>query len=313
MNETKLELIFDTDFGSDCDDVMALTYLFYAQRHMGVEIKAVTHSQSTPYGVPAIRGCFRFFGENIPEVGKMTGGPMLDHKDRYCKELSEKFALEEDYEDVPCAAKVLRKALASCKNKCVICAVGHFTNIAALLESKPDEISPLDGVELTKEKCSHFVIMAGKFVEDENGIRTQDWNIRWDVPATRTFFDLSPVPIYVLPSETGRDVVTGECLVRKYGDSNPLTMSFLLWLKDVKGRSSWDPMTAIYAIEGKREFFSESEKGNITVTDNGTTYFEVSPDGKFVILSKNSEVSDVIGKIEKYIDECAEAVLSGII
>ena len=130
-----------------------------------------------------------------------------------------------------------------------------------------------------------------------------------DVPATRKFFELSPVPIYVLPSETGRDVITGERLVEKYGESNPLTLSFLCWLKEVKGRSSWDPMTAMYAVEGRGEWFSESEKGNILVTDNGTTYFEENPEGKIVVLSKNEDVPGVIGKFEKYLDDCAAKIL----
>jgi len=304
----KLELIFDTDAGSDCDDMMALAYLLYAKRHLNVDIKAVTHCVSTQYGPAAIRSFFRFFNEELPEIGKTVGGVVLE--DKYCESLAKKFATEQDYEKAPDATKVLRKALATAKNKCVICAVGHFTNLAALLESDADEISPLSGVSLVKEKCSQFVIMAGKFVEDENGERTQDWNIRWDVPSTKTFFNLSPVPIVILPSETGRDVITGEKAVIKYGDSTPLTLSFLCWLKKVAGRCSWDPMTAIYAVEGKRDFFKESGKGNVSVTDDGTTYFEADEGGKFTILSPDFDSnSNIIKKIGDYIDTCAEDVL----
>ena len=76
-----MELIFDTDAGSDCDDMMALAYLIYAQRKGYVKLKAITHCQSTPYGVPAIRAFFRYFGEQCPPVGRMVGGVEL--KDRY--------------------------------------------------------------------------------------------------------------------------------------------------------------------------------------------------------------------------------------
>lgn len=303
----KIDLIFDTDAGSDCDDIMAMAYLLYAKRNLNINIKAVTHCLSTTYGVPAMRSFFRYFKEEIPEVGKMVGGATL--KDGYCKEMAEKFAAKEDYEEAPDAAKVLRRALATSETKCVICAVGQFTNIAALMESTADEISPLNGVELVKEKCSKFTIMAGKFKEDETGTRTADWNIKWDVPATKTFFELSPVPIVILPSETGKPVITGEDAVKKYGDSNPLTQSFLVWHGgEISGRHSWDPMTAIYAVEGTREFFNESEKGNVSLTDEGVTYFEPCNEGKFTILTLKS--NDVIPTIEKYIDDCAESILN---
>ena len=118
------------------------------------------------------------------------------------------------------------------------------------------------------------------------------------------------MPVVILPSETGRDVITGEKAVIKYGDSNPLTLSFLSWLGKIAGRCSWDPMTAIYAVEGQREFFKESEPGDVSVTDNGTTYFEKNPNGKFIILTPNYENYNIIETIATYIDDCAEKLLS---
>ena len=32
------DIIFDTDFGSDCDDVMALAYLIYAEKQLDTRI-----------------------------------------------------------------------------------------------------------------------------------------------------------------------------------------------------------------------------------------------------------------------------------
>ncbi|MBQ7335931.1 MAG: nucleoside hydrolase [Clostridia bacterium] len=307
----KLELIFDTDAGSDCDDMMALAYLIYAQKYLNVEIKAVTHCLRAPEGVPALRSFFRYFGEALPPMGRMVGG--ADLEDFYCKSVADSFAAESDYEDIPTAVSVLRRALVSCRDKCVICAVGQFTNLAALMESPADEISPLDGISLLHEKCAKLVVMAGKFQEDELGVRDADWNIKWDVPSAKKMFADCPVPIVMLPSETGTDMITGKREMELYGESTPLTKAFFQfpWAKD--GRHSWDPATAVYAVEGKKEFLKESAPGNLVITNTGVTYFEPDPRGNITLLSMNCA-----GKSEQkakdamadYIDGCALKILS---
>ncbi len=305
-------IILDTDLGSDCDDVMAIAYLLYAKKFLNVDILAVTHCLKTPYGVPAIRSIFRGFNEEIPPVGKMEGG--ADLKDWYAEGLANAFASPEDYLDAQTATKVLRKALVSTSEKCVICAVGQFTNISALLKSKPDEISNLDGVSLVKEKCSELVLMACKFIDEEDGTRTGEWNVKWDVPATKTVMELSPVDITLLPSEVGIKVITGYEAMKKYGESNPLTKAFHIYPFAKTGRSSWDPMTAVYAIEGVKEFFVKGEKGDVTFKENGASYFTANPNGKCSVLSFNyanyNSEQECINSVGKYIDDCAEKYIS---
>lgn len=308
-----IDIIFDTDVGSDCDDMMALAYLIYAQRKGYCNVKAVTHCQCTPYGIPAIRAFFRFFGENIPLIGRMQGGVIL--KDRYAEKVAKAFACEDDYNEAPDAVSVIRKALAECKDKCIICAVGQFTNIAQLLESKGDEISPLDGIALVKEKCEKMVLMAGKFREDEHGVYGADWNIRCDVPSAKIMFELSPVPFVILPSETGKFMISGKSACDKYGDTNPLTKSFFEFLDARNGRHSWDPATAVYCCEGVKEFLNESEKGTVTMTNEGVTYFKPDENGNCTVLTNKTEgitEEESKSRMARYIDACAEEVLNNV-
>lgn len=310
-----IDLIFDTDMGADCDDVMALTYLTYAKRHGMIRLLAVTHCLDTPYGVPAIRSFFRFFGEAVPPVGRMVGGAHIS--DQYVQGMAEKFATGADFDAAEPAARVLRRALVEAENECVICAVGQFTNIAALLESEPDDICPLSGVELVREKCRELVLMAAKLRSSE-----PEWNVKWDVPAAKTTFDRSPVPITVLPSETGIDMITGKELVEKYGDSTPLTLSFILFNTHVcahscdplkSGRHSWDPATAVYAVEGVKDFLVKSERGRIDITATGSTTFIPAEDGNVRVLWPNTaggiSEQEAKDRMAVYIDECAAAVL----
>ena len=314
-----INVIFDTDAGSDCDDMMALAYLIYARRNLCLNLLAVTHCLNGNYGIPAIRAFFRHYGEPVPAVGKVENGVTLP--DRYCYAISDKFGTTDDLEDIPNAVSVLRRALAESDGKCVICAVGHFTNLAALIKSESDEISPLSGAELLREKCEKLVVMAAKFRANESGVLDADWNIRMDVPSAKIMFSNSPVPIVVLPSETGKYMMTGTALAEKYGDTDPLAVSFTEFLTNCKispseGRHSWDPAAAVYAVEGCKDFLNESERGSITLTDGGVTYFTPDENGNITVLTnrlyENETEADSKARMATYIDTCVDQIINNL-
>lgn len=279
-----LNVIFDTDAASDCDDMMALGYLIQAQKENKIKINAVTFSHPSPYGAAAIRATFRYFRETPPPVGIMEGGYSL--QDYYATGVAEQFATEEDKAPAESAVTVLRRTLTECENKAVICAVGPLTNIGALLRSEPDAISPLSGVQLVKEKCSRMVLMAGQFTPDKNGTIPAEWNVKCDIPAAQTVADLSPVPLVWLPFETGLDMITGRPMIAKYGISSPIALSFRLCPWGNNGRHSWDPATALYTVEGCGDFFVERH-GRVTVDENGITSITENPQDKNCVLFIN--------------------------
>lgn len=311
-----INIIFDTDAGSDCDDMMALAYLIYARRQLGARLLAVTHCLNGNYGIPAIRAFFRHYGETVPEVGKAVNG--VTFNDRYCYAVTDRFGCSEDSLNIPDAVPTLRRALAESEGRCIICAVGHFTNIAQLIRSGGDEISPLNGSDLLREKCEKLVVMAAKFRVNESGVLDADWNIRKDVPSAKIMFDECPVPIVVLPSETGKYMMTGRELTARYGESDPLAVSFSEFFTNVRvpiseGRHSWDPAAAVYAVEGCKEYLSESGRGSITLTDEGVTYFKPVENGNITVLTNllldGETEADSKARMAEYIDACAEKVI----
>ena len=166
-----VNIILDTDVGSDCDDMAALAYLVYAKRYLGVNIGAITYSHTSPYGVGCIRALFRSLGESIPPVGasKIIEGS----RDLYCREVFNRFATEEDALPHLDATKLLRSVLAENENS-VICAIGPMTNIAALLESEADEI--LFAILNTYETlATHSGLMPGY-------CKSVDWRTKNGVP-----------------------------------------------------------------------------------------------------------------------------------
>lgn len=300
-----IDLLFDTDIGADCDDVMALAYLVYAKRNFGINIRAISVSNGCEYGASAISAFFEDLGEEIPPLASPAGE--VKTYDGYCKLLAERFGAKKEPITPENAVKVMRKALV-CSENAVICAVGAFTNVAALLESKPDEISELDGASLVAKKCSKIVLMAGIF--DENSTRVE-WNVHLDVRATQSVVKLCPTPLYFLPSETGINILTGAPAIAKYGDTTPLSASFLSRrdVRETGTRPSWDPATAVFAIEGCRDFLVESESGVISVDDTGKTSFKPSPCGAHRVIylkGMGTELEKLYQKLAaEYIDNCA--------
>ncbi len=293
-----IDFILDTDTGSDADDVMAYAYLASMQKKGVINLKAVTHCHTTKFGAPFIRAFFRTAGVPVPQVGIMVGGtPFTDY---YCEKTCEKFAIPEDFAECESAVRVLRRALAT-SEKAVLCGIGPLTNIGALYESTPDDISPLSGKELVAQKCEKMILMAGGFV-DKDGVRTPEFNVKLDVHASKSAFENCSVPIVVLPFETGFNINTGKAVTDIYGESNMLGKAFTEYPHKRNGNNhSWDPATVVYAIEGKREFFAESVSGTITVDDKGATFFAPSANGKHTYLTVNTSA----GKTEQDVkDDC---------
>ena len=155
-----VNIILDTDIGSDCDDMAALAYLVYAKRYLEVNIAAITYSHTSEYGVGCIRAFFRNMRENCPPIG--VGDIVEGSRDFYCRRICEEFGGKKYEAASDGAVRVLRKALVN-NERSVICAIGPMTNIAALLKSAPDDISELDGVRLVEQKCDRIIMMAGDF------------------------------------------------------------------------------------------------------------------------------------------------------
>ena len=301
-----IDYILDTDAGSDCDDMMALAYLAYAQKKFGINIRCVTYSHVCTEGPAAIRAFFRYLGMDIPPVGQMTHGKAI--VDNYCKAVADRFADPMDYAPVSDAVSVLRRALAESDNA-VICAVGPLTNISDLLTSKGDDISPLDGVELVKAKCSKIVIMAGEFTPEKGKEIKTEWNVLCDIEACRNVAALCPVPLIWLPWETGFGMKTGRPILDKFGDSNPLALAFTKypWV-DADGRHSWDPATVLYSVEGARGFFREN-KGTVKVDEGGVTTLIPDENGMHTVLTIAERYGltelEVKAECAEYIDNCS--------
>ena len=305
-----IDFILDTDCGGDCDDMMALTYLVHAQRTMNVRIKAVTQCNACSGGPDLIRTFFERIGEPVPAIGAPVGNAR-DH-DVYCTSVLKRFG-DGEIREYPDAVTVLRRALVESEDA-VLCAIGPMNNIAALLNSKGDEISPLDGVSLVREKCAKVVVMAGDFAPGEDDRNIPEWNAKLDIPATQTLAEQCPVPLVFLPFETGLDMLTGGPMMDKFGEGTPLSYSYTLYgnTREIGGRHSWDPATLLYAVEGCKDWFDESPRGTVIVDEEGRTEMTADPNGLHSYLTikphDGMTMQQCKDQIAAYLDGCALSV-----
>ena len=227
-----------------------------------------------------------------------------------------RFGTEEDVRPCEDAVRVLRRALLE-SDGVILVGIGPFTNLAALLESGGDDLSALDGRTLVRERCRGIVLMGGTFLEDARA-KPPEWNARLDPAATRTVLETSPVDVTLLPFEVGVDMLTGGDVMRRYGEKTPLSLAFRLFPKALEagGRHSWDPATVLYAVEGCREFFTESPRGRITVDGEGRTLFTRDERGscRYLMLRTDGGFteSEQKARVAAYLDGCALALLEEI-
>ena len=89
-----------------------------------------------------------------------------------------------DADDAPDANEVYRRVLSAQPDKSVvICSVGFITNLRRLLETKPDDISPLDGKALVAKKVARWVAMACQYPFGK------EYNSMWDAESSRIAFE----------------------------------------------------------------------------------------------------------------------------
>ena len=239
--------ILGTDWWTDCDDAVALRLLCRAAKSGEIGLEAVGINACTDGSVASLDGFLDGEGMGHVPVGidlkasDFAGVPVYQ---KGMRKYAKRYRENEEAED---AVRLYRRVIAGAEGKIEIIEIGFLQVIAEVLMSGPDEISPLSGMELVREKVEKIWVMAGKWDADGEGEHNFNNNLR-SRGAGEAFCRLCPVPVTFLGWEVGFDVITGKAL--KEGDR----LGELMRLHgSEKGRMSWDPMTALMAVIGDEE------------------------------------------------------------
>ena len=146
---------------------------------------------------------------------------------------------------------MLRKALASQPDRSVVIAqVGFSTNLARLLDSPPDEYSPLTGRELVEKKVKLLSLMAGAFQTIDGNRRYLEYNVVKDVPSARALAERWPTAMVYSGFEIGIALpYPAVSIERDYGyvPHHPLAEAYIRYIPPPHNRPTWDLTSVLYA------------------------------------------------------------------
>ena len=241
--EKPAALLFGTDWWTDCDDVAALEILLKAQRYGLIDLKAVGVSSVMRYSAPSVKAVCEEQGLGEIPIGLDTSAERKGVFCLYQKKLAAYRKTGFTNGDCPEAYRLYRRALASSRDKAVIVDVGFPTILMELLASGPDEYSRLNGIQLVENKVSEVVVMGGRW-DKHSGREYNFCAYQRNREAAAYLCAHCPVPLTFLGYEVGKSVITGG------RDVPGLTGVAYASHLSPKGRPSWDPMTALFAVIG---------------------------------------------------------------
>lgn len=296
LNNNPVRMIFDTDIGNDIDDALALGMIHSLADRGEVELLAVTVCKDNPWAAVYVDLVNHFYGRPDVPIGAVRKG-ITPEDGNYIRAVAErkvngKFVYPRHLksgEDAPEAVSLLRRTLAAQPDGSVVMvSVGFMTNFARFLDSKPDDISPLDGRELARRKVKMYSMMAGDFSAE----RRSEYNAAMDLDATRKVFENWPTPLVVSGFEVGLAITYPAVSIERdfgYVESHPVAEAYRLYMQMPYDRPTWDLTSALYAVRPDRGYFGLPAKGKIILDSSGRTTFSEASDGQRQYLTITPE------------------------
>ena len=280
--------IYDTDMGSSTDDLFALMMLYrymdmkrckligVVVDRMGKANADIVDVLNNYYGYPDIPIGLETQGAPDPKVWityhNLPYARTTDAVPMFKRTVGDNGTYMEGY-------KLYRKLLAAQPDKSVtIASVGFVTCLARLMESGPDEYSPLGGLDLLQKKVKAIYLMGGVFGKSDQ----HDYNFTAAIDYSLRFFRDLPrdIDIVFSPGEVGDPLYySAETIISDmdWTDAHPIKWIYE-FLNEDKFQKMWDPLAVIQAVEGD-ELFNLSERGWVELTPTGETNFTPDPKG----------------------------------
>ena len=278
-------IVLDTDIGSSTDDLFAMEMLYRYEEQGRCRLLGVVVDREGEQNAAFTDVMNTYFGHGDVPIGLVREGidnpkvwidyaHVADIKDNNEQPMFQRTVT--DYSKLPDGWLLYRRLLASQPDNSVsIVCTGFVTCLAQLLQSEGDEYSPLNGVELVRQKVKCIYLQGGVFGEAEE----PDFNFAQGANFAQEFFSLWPTDVDMVfsPMETGQAVeYTPEQVISdvSWTDVHPIKQVYMNCNCNT-GQRMWDVMPTVQAVEGD-ELFTLSERGNLTVTPKCATIFTAS-------------------------------------
>jgi purine nucleosidase len=188
-----IPVLFDTDLGTDVDDAIALAYLAKSARFdlLGV----TTVNGDVRRRAELATAILRLAGRDDVPVGIGASAPLDGATTRSMPAgLVATGPADALPDDVPSADDVIVEALSRGSAPVHVCAVGAFTNVAAVLRSRPDLLERVAGLHLMGGCLLEYALVAGGAAHEP----VPEFNLNGDATAAAVCLSL-PVPLRIVP------------------------------------------------------------------------------------------------------------------
>ena len=265
----KPRIILDVDLAEDVDDAGAIAVLHALADRGECEILGLLVSARNEWIVPCASAINTYYGRpSLPigyqrehRYGYRTPNQDRETPSRYVEKVARAFPHHiEKSSDAPDAAVLARQLLAGQPDGSVpSVSVGFLSNLAALLNTRPDTQSPLDGETLVKQKVRQWVCMGGIFPEGRFPGGQGEYNFMYDTIASVRAINDWPTPIVFSGFAIGAAIEVGARL-RETPETNPVRACYQHY-NGLKDREAWDLTAVLYAVRGARDYWKLSEPG----------------------------------------------------
>ena len=302
---TAERIILETDMGNDVDDALALDMLYKYLDADQINLLGIMTNKDSKYSAEYLDVMNTWYGYPQIPIGIIRNGADCENDaTNYAKcacllqnpngTPAFKRSLK-DYEQLPDAHVLYRKLLAQQPDSSVtVISVGFSTNLARLLDTPADDISPLTGKELVAQKVKLLCTMAGCF----NNPDLYEYNVVKDIPAAQKVFAEWPSRLVTSPFEVGIAInYPGSSIENdfQWTPMHPMVEAYKSYQKMPYDRPTWDLTSVLYSVEGP-SFFTISPAGKISVRDKGATEFTPDTAGNRFYMTVDSLQAESIKK-----------------
>ncbi len=303
--DTGITLIYDGDLGPDPCDYTTLSMLHEYHRRGMINVIGIIGAAPEPLSGPVFDLYNRIYGNRIP-----IGAYDSSHDDdpyglaaRLMYQISVKVANRanpnreilrryksgsETKEPVGSPVSSYRRLLANAADSSVTLFLsGQLFNLHALLQTRPDQFSPLTGMELAGAKLRDIYIMGGHFpasgsnpvFDGTSGAEYNFWALgRSNITreALRRLNQLGK-PVTYIGYEVGAQLQTGNAIIAALGTDHPSTHPYTLYRATSDRNSAvltqdnpaFDEVALFYLAEKEREQFFTAVAGEIAINPAG--------------------------------------------
>lgn len=289
----RVPVIFDTDMVNSIDDSLALAMLHGYEDQGMIDLLAVTVSYDDPAVAPYVDAVDTWYGHPDVTVAVIGANGVAEGRDAFHRQVATDTArFPHDITDSAQVDRALsqfrRRLAAEPDHSVVIVSTGFSTNLAQLLASPADEVSPLDGRSLVQAKVKLLAVTAGDVVRAQ-----PEFNTARDPLSARIVFDQWPTPVVIGEWHVGANLPFPLDALGGSPDNPVLTAAVqyganALLVGFPYEPPSFDPATVLAAVEPER-YLALGEPGRLTIDEQLVARFVPDPNGNHRLIQRPTD------------------------